>query len=497
MNGLEVLTPAEMAQADRLTVAGGMPGRDLMERAGRAVADDLALRIRPGARVVVFCGPGNNGGDGFVAARHLARRGFAVRLGLLGDRVRLSQDAASAAALWAGPVEPATPHLAAWGEAVVDALFGAGLGRDLDGEAAALVSAINASRAFRLAIDLPSGVDGTTGAVRGVAVRAHATTTFFRPKPGHLLHPGRDLCGRVRVADIGIAPAVLATIRPRLQVNGPHVWEASRADPGPAAHKYARGHVVVLSGPKTATGAARLAAAAALRAGAGAATIASPADALAVNAAHLTAVMLREVARPDGLADLLLMRERSAGVIGPGAGVGEGTRAHVRAALATRAGLVLDADALTSFAAAPEALFDAVAGRTAPVVLTPHEGEFARLFPDLDGIASKVDRARAAAARSGSVVLLKGADTVVAHPQGAAVINANAPPELATAGSGDVLAGIVAAGLAAGMQGFAAAAWGAHVHGRAGVLAGPGLTAEDLVDALRLAASEPGARMGG
>ncbi len=280
---IELLTTAEMAEADRLTVAGGMPGIELMENAGIAVADGAAAL--PGRRVLVVAGPGNNGGDGFVAARHLATRGYVVRVAFVGDKSRLKGDAARAAERWSGPTEPAAPGALEKCDIVIDALFGAGLDRDVEGLARAMIEAMNAGAAPVVAVDLPSGVNGTTGATMGIAVKASQTVTFFRRKIGHMLLPGRLQCGAIQVADIGIPDRVLETIKPMTFANSPALWGAKFPMPAPAGHKYARGHAVVVSGGVSTTGAARLAARGALRAGAGLVTIASPEAALAVNAA--------------------------------------------------------------------------------------------------------------------------------------------------------------------------------------------------------------------
>ncbi|MDR3497426.1 MAG: NAD(P)H-hydrate dehydratase [Ancalomicrobiaceae bacterium] len=503
---LELLSPAAMGRADRLAMEAGSPGIELMERAGRAVADAVAFRLSLGRRVLVACGPGNNGGDGFVAARVLKERGYLVDLVLLGDLSGLKGDAALAARRWTGPTLP--PDRATLARAldrahiVVDALYGAGLSRDLDGLPAAIVEAINASGLPVVAVDLPSGIDGLTGQVRGVAIAAEASVTFFRKKPGHLLLPGRAHCGATVVADIGIPAFVLADIDIDTFANGPALWGAAIRPPQLQDHKYARGHAVVVSGGLTGTGAARMAACAALRAGAGLVTVASPPDALVVNAAHLTAVMVRRVDGTDGLLGLIADWRLNALLIGPAAGVGEATAEKVLGALRLESaaqdradaartegsrGLVLDADALTSFAADPDALFAAIQASGSRVMMTPHEGEFARLFPDLAPArtpASKPERARAAARRSGAVVVLKGADTVIAGPDGRIVINDNAPPDLATAGSGDVLAGIAVGLLARGLSAFDAACASVWMHGEAGRLAGHGLIAEDLAPML-------------
>jgi hydroxyethylthiazole kinase-like uncharacterized protein yjeF len=430
----------------------------------------------------VLAGPGNNGGDGFVAARRLAESGYVVTVGLLAAREQLTGDAALAAASWTGASEALSPAMADDADLIVDALFGAGLDRPIEGIAAQTIDAVNVSRVPVVAIDLPSGVNGRDGRIMGTAIRARESVTFFRVKPGHLLLPGRDLAGTVTVADIGIGARVLNDIKPATWRNTPALWTL----PPLAAegHKYTRGHAVVVSGPSPRTGAARLAARGALRAGAGLVTVASPPDAIAENAAQLTAIMLMRMDGAKGLASILADERKNVVVLGPALGLGQLTIELVATALASQAAVVLDADALVSFAAAPDRLASLIAKRRAPVVLTPHEGEFARLFPELSGTTSKLERARQAAELTGAIVVLKGPDTVVASPAGPAAIANNAPPQLATAGSGDVLAGIVGGLLAQGLEAFAAAAAAVWLHGEAGRSRGRGLIAEDLADAL-------------
>ncbi|MFO1171576.1 MAG: NAD(P)H-hydrate dehydratase [Hyphomicrobiaceae bacterium] len=478
----ELLTAAEMQACDRAAIAAGVPGLALMERAGTAVADAVGALANPPARVAILCGPGNNGGDGFVAARRLLRQGYAVRLGLMGRAGELNGDAAEMARRWTGRVEPATPALLKDAGIIVDALFGAGLARPLDKDTCRLVAAIDASGAKVVAVDVPSGVDGTTGEIRGAAARADATVTFVRGKPGHYLMPARALMGRLIVADIGMPEEIVAAAGSRVVLNGPAVWRDRYPLPDIGTHKYRRGHALVLSGPAHRTGAARLAARAALRIGAGLVTVVSPVDAVAINAAELTAVMVEPLDPAGGLKASLRDRRRNAVLVGPGAGVTAETKQHVADALGSPAAVVLDADALTVFAGEALDLFEHIKGRAAPVILTPHEGELGRLMPDLSG--DKLSRTRLAAARSGAVVILKGPDTVIAHPDGRAAINANAPPWLATAGSGDVLAGFVTGLLAQGMPAFEAACAAVHVHAEAAATVGMGLIAEDLADAL-------------
>ena len=404
------------------------------------------------------------------------------------ERDSLQGDAASAARGWKHPVLPFNPQAIGRPALIIDALFGAGLNRPVKGDPLEMIEAINSNGARVLSVDLPSGINGTSGAVMGIAIRATETVTFFRRKPAHLLLPGRIHCGRVRVADIGIEAAVLREIQPQTFENVPSFWSKAFPVPQVDGQKFSRGHALVVSGDLAATGAARMSARGALRAGAGLVTLASPRDALAVNAAALTAVMVRATDSVVEFAELLTDKRLNACVIGPGAGVGARTRDFVLTALSAERRLVLDADALTSFAEAPEDLFQPIKALPDPqVVLTPHEGEFPRIFSDLSNkhpLRSKLERVRAAAQRCGAVVLLKGPDTVVASPDGRATIAANAPPWLATAGAGDVLAGMIAGMLAQGVPAFEAASIGVWMHGEAAREAGPGLIAEDLPEVL-------------
>ena len=489
----ELMTPAEMSGADRFAISAGTPGIALMERAGLAVADEAARLTKSRGRIAVLCGSGGNGGDGFIAGRLLGERGYTVELGLLGRRDALKGDPALAAARYQAPVLDAAAIELAQADCVIDALFGAGLARDIDGEAKAIIERINAFKragGHVLAVDVPSGIDGETGGIRGAAVEASASVTFFRLKPGHLLEPGRTLAGAIRLADIGIPEAALGLIAPKTFVNAPAVWGEALPRPNAASHKYARGAVLVLSGSGHHTGAARLAARSALRAGAGIVSVASPPDAVATNSAHLTAVMVAPFANAREFEALIADERRRAIVLGPGAGVGPTLRKLVAAALtrpAKQRTIVLDADALTSFAGDAVRLAALIKRGGHEAVMTPHEGEFAKLFegaPDVRLDDDKLARARAAARLMGAVVLVKGADTVVAAPDGRATIGWNLPPWLATAGSGDVLSGLVAGLSAQEMAAFEAASAAVWLHGACGRAAGPGLIAEDLPEAL-------------
>jgi hydroxyethylthiazole kinase-like uncharacterized protein yjeF len=481
---IELLTTAEMTRADAIAVAHGTESFTLMQRAGAAVAD-AASRMAPDGPILVVAGGGNNGGDGFVAAAALAAKGRDVAVMLLGDQAKLKGDAARAAREWRGEVVAFDATAIAGKALVIDALFGAGLDRPVRGDFFSAIEAMNASGVPVLAVDLASGINGTTGEVMGAAVRATRSVTFFRKKPGHLLLLGRVHCGAVEVADIGIPDTALNEIKPRAFENTPALWSREFPVPRIDGHKYSRGHALVGSGGIAHTGAARLAARSALRAGAGLVTVASPRDALAVNAAALTAVMVRAVDTAAEYAEVVADKRFNACVLGPGFGVGERTREVVATVLGAGCACVLDADALTSFGGDIQSLVELTKDSIAPPIFTPHLGEFAKLFGELRGTGgSKLDLARRAAELSGAVIVLKGPDTVVAHPDGRAAIAANAPPWLASAGSGDVLAGIIGGLLAQGVDSFGAAAMGVWLHGEAGNHVGPGLIAEDLPDAL-------------
>jgi len=476
---MALLTAVQMAQADRLTVASGISGAALMENAGRPVAQAIMQRWTP-RPVLVLCGPGSNGGDGFVVARRLGEAGWPVRVALLGPRENLRGEAAHHAGLWRGAVEPLAPAALDGAQLIVDAIFGAGLSRALEGPAARTLAEAAARAMAIVAVDVPSGLMGDTGASVG-AVHCVLTITCFRKKPGHLLQPGRSLCGELVVADIGTPGSVFELVRPDTFENGPALWAHALPVLQPDGNKYSRGHALVWGGWPT-TGAARMAARAAARMGAGLTTVAVPEAALPVYAAALTSVMVSAVAGPEDLDRLLADSRYSGLLIGPGAGVGAATRARVLAMLKTGRATVLDADALSTFKDDPQTLFGAIPGAC---VLTPHEGEFARLFAGVvDMGLDKLARARAAARASHAIVVLKGSDTVIAAPDGRAIVNGNAPPTLATAGAGDVLAGIVLGLLAQGMEPFLAAAAAVWLHGAAANRFGPGLLAEDLADLL-------------
>lgn len=472
-----LLSTDDMARADQMTIAAGMPGADLMEAAGLSVTRHIMHRYG-GAKTLILCGPGNNGGDGFVIARHLKEAGWPVTLALLGTQEKLTGDAAVMAGRWDGDVLPLTPVVIQDHGLVVDAIFGAGLCRDIEGPAAKLIAKINSLDLDVVAVDMPSGLSGDSGQVLGICLKATSTVTFFRRKPGHLLYPGRDLCGAVEVTDIGISGRVLADISPQTYHNDPALWRDQFPRPALAGHKYNRGHGAVISGGLAHGGAARLAARAALRIGAGLVSVVCPEEAVLAHAAQLNAVMIKSFSGEGDIGATLKDDRIGHWCVGPGGGVNERTRDYVLQILAAERGCIIDADGLSVFADQPDRLFKAIAKSGQCPILTPHGGEFARLFPDLAG--GKLAATRAAARRAGAVVIYKGPDTVIASPDGRAVINDNAPPTLATAGSGDVLAGLCLGLMAQGMVSFEAASAAVWVHGAAATAFGPGLISEDI-----------------
>jgi ADP-dependent NAD(P)H-hydrate dehydratase / NAD(P)H-hydrate epimerase len=477
----EILTPEQMYAADALAVANGVPSLKLMENAGAAVVAEIIKRFDK-CPVAVLCGPGNNGGDGFVVARLLTAQKWPVRVYLIGDRAALKGDAAKMAAKWKGQIGDFADFEKNHGgksahRLIVDAIYGAGLNRDMPGH---IADGIHGAGRPVVAIDVPSGIDGRTGQVRGAAVIADVTVTFVRKKPAHVLLPGRTRCGEVVVADIGVDDSVIDLLPIRYYENQKPDLPTLLDD----THKFRRGHALIWSGPALATGASRLAAQAAARSGAGLTTLAGPREALMVHAHHLTSIMLQEVATPHELADYLKERKVTACCIGPAAGVNDVTRRAALCLLKSGVDTVLDADALTVFAEDPHILFDVI--KSLPnraVVMTPHEGEFSRLFIGLCNESdSKVERAVKAAELSGARIILKGADSVITNPNGFAKVNTNGPAKLATAGSGDVLAGIVTGLLAQGMDALNAASAAVWLHGEAANrCARRTLIAEDLI----------------
>lgn len=468
MAGREILTVGQMAAADQAAIAAGVPGVVLMERAGAAVVEAICARYSP-RRTLVLAGPGNNGGDGYVVARHLHELGWDVAVAAVAPP--RTEDAKEMARRWSGRTTPLVQTLPQ-AELMIDALFGAGLDRPLSQDLGRIARALESMRDRVIAIDVPSGLSGDTGRSIGASCfHAGLTVTFHRCKPAHVLQPGREMCGEIVLADIGLEASASDIFE-----NGPDLWRQRFPWPGVDAHKHSRGRLIIISGDAWSTGAARLAARAALRVGAGLVTMLSPPDALAVNAAHLEAIMLRPFETEMELEAAASHVE--AAVIGPAAGVTEATLSNVMALARTGAALVIDADALSVFRDEPDELFQVL---DRDDVLTPHPGEFERVFPGLlKGSPERITATRRAAQIAQAVVLLKGPDTVIAGPDGRAAVNVNGSPWLATAGSGDVLAGLIGGLIAQGMGSFEAACAGAWIHAACAQAFGPGLISEDL-----------------
>jgi len=478
INDTLLVTPDAMGRIDKAAIDSGIDGFGLMRAAGAHVAAVFLAQYPDAQRAIVLCGPGNNGGDGHVAAKLLAESGVdAVRYGF---EPKPGGDAATAHAACPLPLHSLADWTARPGDVIVDALFGAGLDRPVSDDIAAVIDQAHETGTPVIAVDLPSGLSGRTGDPTGTCFAAAHTVTFAALKPGHLLMPGRALCGHMHLCDIGI-PARLISSDDPLWRNHPGLYETHLPAADSAQHKYSRGHLAVFSGPLISSGASRLSAMAGLKSGAGLVTMATMPSAVMLQATHLTAIMQRAIRDEHELADWLADKRLSAFVLGPGFGDLDKARSFTGLLAESGRPMVLDADGLTAFAEDVAGLAGLFAGKTR-LVITPHEGEFRRLFADLaeDASLSKIDRARAAARKLNAVVVYKGADTVIAAPDGRAAVNAEAPAWLATAGSGDVLSGIIGGLLAQAMPAFEAGCAAVALHGAAATRAGRGMTAEDL-----------------
>lgn len=482
---LELLTADEMLRAEQITIDGGTPSLTLMENAGRAVAEEVVRRFPRGSKVSICCGRGNNGGDAFVCARILRERGFQIRLGLLGKPEELKAEPKEMARRWDETIEPLTVSMLEGTEVVVDGIMGSGLKGPVNGEIADIIQSVNDKKIPVVAIDMPTGIEMTHGSVQGIAFESVSTVTFFRKKTGQVQFPGKKYCGDVRVSDIGISNKVLADIAPQTFVNEPDFWLRYYPRLNKEGHKYDRGHAVVVSGPMESTGASRLSAAAALRIGVGLVSLATSKAAFYVNAAQLTSIMLSVYDGSAGLGELLTNDPRqNAVLIGPGAGLSQETCENVAAVLSSEATVIIDAEGLTAFEQNPQDLFGLIQGRSAPTIITPHKGEFDRIFPELGNAESKLVQAKRAAEISGSVVIFKGPITIISAPDGLSAVMGDAPPWLATAGTGDILAGMITGLCAQGMSPFDAAAAAVWMHAELARTFGPGMISEDMPDLL-------------
>lgn len=483
-----LLTAQQSRDLDAEAIKLGVSGSSLMEAAGRAVADTvtdyIGTPLEAGGTIIILCGPGNNGGDGFVAARHLDEWGYLVSLRCSVLPSKLKGDAKAAAAKWRGSVEPLSADGISEAAAVIDCLFGTGLNKPIEGEIGDLIEKVNSADSFVLAVDIPSGLCADTGRPLGSCIEAGATITFNFKKPGHTIVPGRYLCGgniNIHVADIGVPDKAMSAISPSDYENIPPLWGRNFPFSGPQTHKYGRGHMLVLGGKEPTLGASRLASLAGLRVGAGLVTLAAPSETYPVQASALMDVMVRRFDSAFGFIGIVNDPRIKAVLVGPGAGRGEKTVELVKQVGAKNKALVLDADALASLVGRSDIINDL---KSPEIILTPHEGEFAKLFPDIDFNEDRLAAVRSAAKRTNTVVVLKGVSTVVAAPDGRASIATNAPSWLSVGGTGDVLSGLICGLITQGMPAFEAASAGVWLHGEAGMAAGRGLIASDLLDVI-------------
>lgn len=479
-----ILTTYAMRRADAYAIAHGQAGLTLMRAAGQGIADAICARHAP-RPTAVLCGPGNNGGDGWVVASELAGRGWPVRVFSMVERARLGGDAAQAARDWAGAVEPLEACDPGGFGLIVDALFGVGLSRPLEGEAARLAEACSAD-AVIVSADVPSGLDGDIAQAKGPVFKADLTVTFHRLKPAHLLEPGRTFCGEVECIDIGIPDGWADEAAPCAMLNHPDLWSDVLQPLKADTHKHSRGRLCVLSGPAGAVGAARLSARAGLIGGAGFVTMLVTKGLVHDLAMAEPALVVRAYDPVEEFSHCLTGHKANAAVLGPGGGLTDRLHDQTLSALQLNIPLIIDADAISVFADDPKTLFSALYHKA---VITPHSGEFARLFPDIAARndLNKIDKTRQAALQSGAVIVYKGPDTVVAAPSGAVRVNVHASTALATMGTGDILAGLIGAFMAQGAAAFDAASAGVWVHGEAGRRCGSGATALTVLEKLPVA----------
>jgi len=480
-NIIEILTSEQMYRADLLAVKNGISSYQLMGNAGKCITREIIKKCRKG-RALILCGRGNNGGDGFVVARLLSARGWPTQVGVLRSLKGIKNDALRASKEWKGTTfELSLTQLKKrirGCSVVVDALFGIGLNRPVKENIKGLINVVNKSKIPCISIDIPSGIDADSGKMLGTAIRADATVSFFRPKLGHFLFPGREYTGNLTIADIGIPDSAIQKIKPTIFLNGPELWGKKFPWPSYRDHKYSRGHALIVGGEEM-TGAARLAARACLRTGSGLVTIVANRSSSRIYKMEMPEILSVVADHVNDLKKVISDRRKNVFLIGPGIGVSGSTLKKVLLLLSKKRPCILDADAISAFSRSPTKLFKSVFPRC---VLTPHEGEFARLFPKIAKRKNinKVTKCILASSDANGIVLLKGPDTVISRPDGLSVVNCNAPPTLATAGSGDVLAGIITGLIAQGMDSFNASVAGAWIHGEAANLFGPGLVADDL-----------------
>jgi ADP-dependent NAD(P)H-hydrate dehydratase / NAD(P)H-hydrate epimerase len=476
----EILNNQQMAEADSLVIESGVSGFDLMKRAGEGVADFIHIYY-PGRNVLVLCGSGNNGGDGFIAAKKLQNGGHNVRLACLAPKDKLKNDALRAAQQWDGEIFPFENLTIDSGELIVDAVFGTGLVRDFIPPVKEIFEQIKNLNSDVVAVDIPSGVNGSTGESLSLTPHARHTITFCRRKIGHVLLPGREFSGTVHVVDIGIPDEVVEQVGSTATENRPHLWRSSLRRKTASCHKYDYGHAILYGGPRM-TGAACMSAYAALRTGAGVCTIVANPDTADIYRHYMPNIMYEPIEALKDFDTHLADGRRNAVLMGPGAG--QENRADLKRLIESVCKrrdrkIVLDADALTVFADNPEVLYRMLRNRE-NVVLTPHEGEFAKIFPGIQG--TKIERAEQASVLTNATIVLKGFESVIAAPGRKSVVNTYSSPYLATAGSGDVLAGIIVGFIAQNVPVFESSCAAVWLHSEAARAFGPGLVATDIIE---------------
>jgi len=477
-----ILTNEEMAEADQMTIASGVPSIELMENAGKAVFNNIPIKNID--RVLLLIGPGNNGGDGFVVARLLIEIGISVDIffynnGKISNDCKINKDKIDSQS-FISEIRNYSSY-----SYVIDALFGTGFTRKIPSQLEKIFSIVKKNKIPVYAIDIPSGINGNSSIVNGDCLECVKTITFFNKKKCHYLYPGKNFCGEVIVEDIGIKTDVFKEMMPKIRNNNPELWIKEFPFPSSFDHKYSRGLLIINCGPIYKTGAARLAGRSAMRVGAGAVKLICDDEAAKVLEPQISVELISVVKEKNEIQQIFKDRKVSSILVGPGNGVNDETKSRTLLALAFVKHVVIDADAITCFEKNPKELFVDTYPHT---ILTPHEGEFRRLFGDeIASIEDKVVKTVEASKLAGSIVVLKGADTIIANPEGQAVINSSEAPYLATAGSGDVLAGIIASLVGDNkMSAFNAACAGTWIHSKLGELIGAGLIAEDLIDNIPL-----------
>ncbi len=483
-----IFTSKSSYELDRLCVRRGIKFLDLMENAGKSAFTKIEKTIIPSLKefnkkILILCGPGNNGGDGLVIAKYLLKSGYKVDISFpISSKSKINKYSNNKLKnLDISPQKFDDLNLIKY-SMIIDSIFGIGLSRNFSSNLIKIVEKINKAKACKVSIDIASGINSDSGDLMPISIKANHTITFVAPKVGHYLLPGKINSGNIHVVSIGEKKSEIlrATRLSKVELNIPESWIKKFKWPSKFDHKYKRGHILVKSGPLTSTGASRLAAVSALRSGAGVVTLASETSALEVNASHLTSVMLKEINNTEEFFNFVKEKKIKTLIIGPGSGVNQMIKELVIRAIKEEIEFVLDADGLTSFEKNPNELFDLLRKRRKRnnIILTPHEGEFNRLFK-FDNM-NKIDKANKAADITNSTILFKGNDTIISSPKKITLLARESSPFLSTAGSGDVLAGICGSFLAQGMKSHFAAGAASWLHNEVGIESGPGLIAEDM-----------------